>query len=190
MGREMKLIIFGAGIIGRQAISVYKSEISYVVDNNESLYGTLIDGIPIKSVQTLLSETDYKVLIASRNYEAMKKQLDEMGISNYEYFISDPRAYYSTSDVVFNPYEGITRTEESEKNRIESAIATIDMNVEQLYKNLPLFDHVEIETINRCNGVCAFCPVNINNDSRVFSIMQEELFEKIIDELAEMDLKV
>lgn len=186
MGVEMKLIIFGAGIIGKQAISIYKSKISYVVDNNENLHGTSIEGIPIKSVQSLLNETDFKVLIASRNYEAMKNQLDEMGITNYEYFISDPRAYYSTNDVVFNPYEGITRTEESEKKRIESAIDTINADVEQLYKNVPLFDHVEIETINRCNGVCAFCPVNSNNDSRVFSVMSEELFKKIIDELAEL----
>lgn len=186
MGREEKLIVFGAGIIGKQAISIYKTNISYVVDNNESLYSTSIEGFPIKPVQSLLNETNFKVLIASRNYEAMKNQLEEMGITNYEYFISDPRAYYSTSDVIFNPYEGITRTEESEKKRIEASIETINADVEQLYKEVPLFDHVEIETINRCNGVCAFCPVNSNNDSRVFSVMPEELFKKIIDELAEL----
>ena len=52
---------------------------------------------------------------------------------------------------------------------------------------LPLFSYVEIETINRCNGACAFCPVNSNLDTRELKLMPDELFSKIIDELAELD---
>jgi MoaA/NifB/PqqE/SkfB family radical SAM enzyme len=51
-------------------------------------------------------------------------------------------------------------------------------------ENDPLFTTVEIETINRCNGGCGFCPVNRERDPRPLKKMSEELFRKIVDELA------
>ena len=45
---------------------------------------------------------------------------------------------------------------------------------------------IAIETINRCNSTCEFCPVNRNIDPRPFSKMSNELFRKIITELAEL----
>lgn len=47
--------------------------------------------------------------------------------------------------------------------------------------NIPLL--VNIETINRCNGHCSFCPCNVHDEKRVFKYMQDELFEKIIYDL-------
>ncbi len=51
----------------------------------------------------------------------------------------------------------------------------------------PLFSHVEIETINKCNGECAFCPVNRNQDPRPSARMSEQLFTSIIDQLAALN---
>ncbi len=48
-------------------------------------------------------------------------------------------------------------------------------------KMLPIF--VNIETINRCNGTCAFCPANVKDESREFKKMPFALFEKIIGDL-------
>lgn len=42
---------------------------------------------------------------------------------------------------------------------------------------------ISIETINRCNSTCEFCPANRNADTRPFCRMDEELFQKIIREL-------
>lgn len=42
---------------------------------------------------------------------------------------------------------------------------------------------VEIETINRCNSTCSFCPANRNDDKRPFAQMNDEIFYKIIDDL-------
>lgn len=53
----------------------------------------------------------------------------------------------------------------------------------------PLFSSVEIEVINRCNGDCAFCPVNRHTDPRKLKKMDEKLFHRIIDELGEMGYK-
>lgn len=52
--------------------------------------------------------------------------------------------------------------------------------------DFPIFQSIEIETVNRCNGTCSFCPVNRNDDTRHYQKMSKELFEKIINELAEM----
>lgn len=51
-------------------------------------------------------------------------------------------------------------------------------------KTLPLFTKVEIETLNRCNHICPFCPVNRFVDPRPLAKMDETLFKKIIDDLA------
>lgn len=48
-------------------------------------------------------------------------------------------------------------------------------------------NHIEIETVNRCNGICPFCPVNVNQPQRPYAKMSEELFRKIIDDLAKMN---
>jgi len=48
----------------------------------------------------------------------------------------------------------------------------------------PLPHAIEIETINKCNSTCSFCPVNRFADTRPLARMPEELFRKIIDDLA------
>ncbi|TCT16795.1 radical SAM protein with 4Fe4S-binding SPASM domain [Natranaerovirga pectinivora] len=50
-------------------------------------------------------------------------------------------------------------------------------------KEFPLFKTIEIETINRCNGTCSFCPVNKNADPRPLKLMDELLFISIMKEL-------
>ncbi|MCT4541927.1 MAG: SPASM domain-containing protein [Vallitalea sp.] len=51
----------------------------------------------------------------------------------------------------------------------------------------PLFQTIEIETINRCNGKCSFCPINSNIDPRPFKMMDKTLFCSIIDQLSEIN---
>lgn len=54
-------------------------------------------------------------------------------------------------------------------------------------KEMPLFNNIEIETVNRCNGTCSFCPVNKNVDPREPKKMSEEMFKKIVQELKEIN---
>ncbi|MBQ9438573.1 MAG: SPASM domain-containing protein [Lachnospiraceae bacterium] len=44
--------------------------------------------------------------------------------------------------------------------------------------------YIAIETVNRCNGVCAFCPANRYAETRPYAMMEETLFQKILDEVA------
>ena len=55
--------------------------------------------------------------------------------------------------------------------------------------NPPLFTEVLIETYNRCNNDCQFCPANINVDKRKASFMTEKMFSDIIRQLKEIDYK-
>lgn len=54
------------------------------------------------------------------------------------------------------------------------------------HQAFPLFNKIEIETINKCNNICSFCPVNINTDTREFKKMPMSLFEKIINQLSDV----
>lgn len=46
---------------------------------------------------------------------------------------------------------------------------------------------VSIETINRCNSTCDFCPANKNVELRPFQIMEENLYHNIIGQLEELE---
>lgn len=46
---------------------------------------------------------------------------------------------------------------------------------------------IQIETLNRCNGKCEFCAVNVHQPQRPYAKMDEALFKKIITELHDID---
>lgn len=54
-------------------------------------------------------------------------------------------------------------------------------------ENFPVFHEIGIETINRCNGKCSFCPVNQKTDPRTHKFMETELFKRIINQLQDID---
>jgi len=192
-----KIIIFGAGRYGRAAVKHYgKENIAYFVDNNKSKWGTYVDNIPIISVeefQKINNADDYEVVIASRYYKEIEEQICNMGISRYQlYSINSDKKYYPTLELILNPYEEdfCKETSEKEYNEITKNNPLKEIirdKVNKLYKTVPLFDHIEIETINRCNGVCSFCPVNSKIDPREKRIMSKDLFEKIINELSQLN---
>ena len=66
---------------------------------------------------------------------------------------------------------------------------SVIQSADYLYNNHALFSSVQIETINRCNGSCSFCPVNKNQPQRPYAKMTEELFKKIVDDLASIGYK-
>lgn len=100
-------------------------------------------------------------------------------------------AYYDTDDLIFNPYlaqtEDKTEVEWNLSIENDSIKKSVREYVNIVSKDVPLFEYIEIETINKCNGVCTFCPVNKLVDPRPEMKMKEEVFKKIIDELADLD---
>lgn len=191
--QDRYVVIFGAGSMGRQALPMYKDHVRYFIDNNKKLQGTLIDGIPVKRVEEILNDKGgLQILIASKYPESMEQQLKDLGITNYEFYPSDHNAYYDTDQIVLNPYvdnpqRDVTESIWNEYTQKSTMIERINKKVEEIHDTNEMFDHVEIETVNRCNGFCDFCPVSKNRDSREFKEMSDSLFENIIDQLAEIN---
>lgn len=187
------IIIFGAGEIGRRALLKYKDRVDYFIDNNEKIQGKSIDSVPIKSVEYGVGDIqNHHIVIASKYQDMMAKQLGAMGIDRYIFYLEDINAYYETEELIVNPYqEGGNRDfNEAEWNAYTQksyAIQMVNEMVEQLHGKESLFNHIEIETVNRCNGSCSFCPVSKGNDIREYKVMSDDLFQSIIDQLADIN---
>ncbi len=172
--------IFGAGITGKRALRKYgKNNIAFFIDNDKAKDGTSIEDIPVYSFEKVAGDlTGIHVIIACKAYKTIEDQLRKSGFIDYERY--GDSGYIDIPDIVLNPYED---PEETNKNWVREEI---NRQVKEIRADV-LFNHVEIETINRCNGICSFCPVNRNSDNREFKKMSYEVFEKIIGELSEME---
>jgi radical SAM protein with 4Fe4S-binding SPASM domain len=76
--------------------------------------------------------------------------------------------------------------ENRKRKKYEKRINQAVIDFHNSYKttgHYPLFQTIEIETLNRCNSTCSFCPVNKNADTREFKLMDQELFISIVQQL-------
>ncbi len=92
---KKKLVLFGSGRFADRFVALYGKEhpVTFIVDNNERRWGEALSGLPVKSPKVLTEDTDaYKVLICIKDYLAVAKQLDAIGISDYAIF--DPNRDY------------------------------------------------------------------------------------------------
>lgn len=187
------IVIFGAGQIGRMALIEYNTRVAFFIDNNKEIQGNKIKGIEIKSIEEFLNvKESYKIIIASKSQYVIERQLLELGIINYELYLKKKIAYYAMDELVFNPYmdnklRDLTESEWNNNMQRDLVREAVNYQVEQMQAKDHLFDHVEIETINRCNGNCDFCPVSRNSDTREYKLMENELFEDIINQLADIN---
>ena len=102
-----KIILFGAGKIGNEAIAYYgKNNIKYICDNNLSLQGKRIEGIEVISFEKLKGIYDeYRIIISVLNPEAIKqivKMLEDNNIKYY-FFMDD----IDTKETVKNVFTDI-----------------------------------------------------------------------------------
>ena len=154
------------------------------------------DRIKSVSYDAIETEADYDAVlilsplyhIADENY--LQKVLNKNTVILNPYKMD---TYYSKNELVVNKYtvesnEAKDEEQLNEKNRNRTDyFAAVKKYVDVVGDEPPLFKLVEIETINRCNGVCEFCPVNAKDDPREKHIMSEELFYSIIGQLAELN---
>lgn len=70
------------------------------------------------------------------------------------------------------------------KQRNTESIEFMRRIIEQSKRGDVYPTYVAIETINRCNGTCPFCPANRNDESRPFAKMQDDVFDSIVNELS------
>ena len=81
------VILFGTGNLGKivlKALEKAKINIVAIADNNESNWNKAWGGYKVLSnTQLEDSKNKYPVIIASFNFPYMKRQLEEIGITNY-----------------------------------------------------------------------------------------------------------
>ena len=79
-----KLILFGAAQtrVFQWIIRNYAANIKFIIDNDEAKWGTHINGIEIKSVDSLVEEkVEYQIIITTHSYwKEMKEQLRGMNM--------------------------------------------------------------------------------------------------------------
>lgn len=82
-----KIIIFGAGKKGREALSFYGSErVAYFADNDAEKIGSVIDGHRVISFDAVLKlMTEYKIVVSLAKHEDVADQLLKHGI-HFEVF--------------------------------------------------------------------------------------------------------
>lgn len=192
---EMKYAFFGAGKYGMLALrELGKKNVVYFIDNNKEKQGTLVEGIPIISFEEYISNRRIeKLIITSRPafWPEIRNQIEGQGIKDYQVYVPMQQYYYSPKELVHNPYiyrqEAADEETWNQQSFEDGNRKRINDYVEIFSEHVPMFNHVEIETYNRCNGGCDFCPVSVKNEIRPECKMSKDLFQKIIDDLHEMN---
>ncbi len=86
------LALFGAGKIGRQVLNFLKSqgkEVTFFIDNNNEKWGTILDGVPVISLDEFLRNDEvYHIYICcNANFQAdVVKQLRQYEVNNFSVF--------------------------------------------------------------------------------------------------------
>lgn len=188
-----KTVIFGAGLYGKKALRELGSDaVECFVDNSPAKQGSIYCGKMVKSLHEVLKDADsITILIASACSQSIANQLKECGITDFRIFENRLHGYFETDELIVNPYEttaeALSEEEWSGSEKMQYTRKAVYDAVEALQDSQPLFNHIEVETINRCNGNCSFCPVNRKDDPREKAVMSRELFEIIVKQLAEID---
>lgn len=169
------LYVFGAGCwaerllkyIGEDAQKYIKNILVTDVKKNPSY----VEKVEVAGINTVLPEENVVIIVAVFDYVQIAAELKEKGFKN---IIPLQKVLPLDEFSDFSDYE-IRRDHE------------IRRYISNFYIEKPLFRWIDIETINRCNGGCAFCQVNRFQEQRPFHKMSREMFHKIIDELAELE---
>lgn len=184
------IVIWGAGILGRRAISKYKNEnIICIIDNDKNKQGNIFEGYIIQSFEWFLKQKNEACIIICMDWRyvyQVVEQLRSHNISSYRVYIEQ---LFENVDLIYNQYEEFEGGSEDEWNKnkkLFDSVANVRDWVDKRHDCRILFHEIEIETINRCNGNCSFCPVNKKIDPRHYKIMDDRLFKKIISELKEL----
>lgn len=189
---EKKVALFGAGNYGKRALWEFgMDKVVCFIDNSEDKQGTTIEGIPVYSLTSFKEKKiEAQVYISTVNVSPMREQLEAEGITNYKLYLPKVQYYYSPNELVVNTYDYRVEAKNekmwNDNMAYNQDVQYIRESVDYLKNHQDLFNHIEIETYNRCNGGCSFCPVSVKNETRPETRMDSELFYKIIDDLSSM----
>lgn len=192
---EEEIVLFGVDvhdIVLMEVLDFDKVELAGISDFEDSnKIGKQIDRYTIEAPARFKESKASFLILDSIYYVAADEYLKQV-IGDEKRIINPYRKIgYFEGEVLVNPYKDREKemTEDSWNASIADsyAIKAVDRYVQVVKNIVPMFRYIEIETYNRCNGSCSFCPVSKNNDSREEHKMSWELFKKIINNLADLN---
>lgn len=87
--KKRKIIVFGAGKIGRDFIRMthYENEVLFIVDNDENKWGKKLEGLEICPADRLKEKEflEIPIVIAIADYKSVVVQLEQLGAGMYNY---------------------------------------------------------------------------------------------------------
>ena len=146
----------------------------------------------IQNIFSIKNDTDKKHKIITLFFTKIKIKSYKLMYKNFEKKCTNlkekNKRYLEAIKTNPEMYEIYIRNPKiKEKDEKHYNIASAKINEILSKPQMPLFYMCEIETINKCNGECDFCPVNRYDDPREFKLMDEHLFYNIINQLKELN---
>jgi len=198
--------LYGRSLYAKAILRSYQAQISSAAESHVILLdrddngcvGTIWHGIKVHSLEEICDQLDTIIISAPRYNRALDLKLHrELASKNVQ--IVNPfklRGHCPQENIVANRYASTTPIKtETEFNANTKLMVdvyvrdVINAFVDEANVSVPLFSFVELETQNRCNGSCTFCPVNKVADPRPYHKMKKTLFEKIVTQLAALEYK-
>lgn len=183
-----KFIIFGCGFQGKKiAEEIGIDNVKAFIDNDPKKIGGEWNKISILNLRQYREMKYMETILipATEYFVEIRNQLLDENIDNYKIYEITSKIGDEDSLVV-NPYLENEHLSYDGNKSIKNRILIRDYAT-QLFNENNIFQGIEIETYNRCNGGCEFCPVSKKNDTRIEMKMEDQLFEKIINNLAEIN---
>jgi MoaA/NifB/PqqE/SkfB family radical SAM enzyme len=159
----------GGGVNCAEQLKKHDIDFAFFIDSDSKKEYNFIENKIILSPKILdsFNKKEIFIFVASSNYYSeIANTLTEKGFIENEDFFELPENY---------------------GNFIKKSEETFEYAKKYPLDSIPLFNRIEIETINRCNGRCSFCPINVKNDKREKVVMSEELFYSVISQLKELN---
>ena len=174
LSKYERVYLYGAGYICSTFLKEIdfniKKHIEAVMVTNSENNKKFVEDIPVlKYSKDLISNKDL-IIVMIADYEEVLKKLSMDNIKNISLY-----SQWGPLTIGID-FEDIPRW----NNEVKEYYKTQE-------KERILFKYIEIETVNRCNGSCSFCPVNRNEKQRKYHKMSSELFEKIVMQLSEIN---
>ena len=176
-----KVILFGSGIYAKKFFSLYGDDIDicFAVDNDPNKWNTKLymegreqtgkdkDGIDVLAPESIsqFKHGEYKVIICAKKYEAIRNQLEAMGV--YEYGIYNPQINYRRRRI---PITSVGFDVISENKRKKKYHIGYNAGVFDLY-------HIgHLNMFKRAKELCDYLIVGVVSDEGVRKWKKTETF--------------